>query len=153
MKDIRAKMPVMARHEGSWEGSYIYVNLSGAIVDRHKAELFCTFPSEGAYPYYQINRYTWDDGRFEEIHFPGIYNNNRVWFDNERIKGSIWEIDRRSLVLTWTRKDIPGSYLYELVQLSSDNNHRTRTWHWFKEDSCFQRTLIQETRVSSKGST
>lgn len=147
MVDLKAEMPVMARHEGEWDGTYTYVDLDGKILDNHRAQLSCSFPKEGKFPYYQINKYTWKNGKIEEIHFPGIYRDGKVWFDNERINGSVWEIDHRSLVLTWTRKDIPTSYLYELIQISSDNNHRSRTWHWFKNDQCFQRTIIQESRV------
>ena len=148
MDNIRKRMPVMARHEGEWDGKYIHVDLLGKIIDEHRAQLSCTFPEDGPYPYYQVNRYTWDSGQSEEIHFPGTYREGRVWFDNERINGSVWEIDGRSLLLTWERKDIPSSYLYEMIQLSTDNMYRSRTWHWFKEDRCFQRTIIQEQRVS-----
>ena len=139
-------MPVMARHEGNWIGNYVHVDTSGEILDQHKSEISCNFPESGSYPYFQTNTYTWKNGKVEKIDFPGIYKDNRVWFDNERIKGSVWEIDRRSLILTWTRKDIPTSYLYEMIHLSDDNNFRTRTWHWFKEDKCFQKTLIHETK-------
>ena len=148
MDNIRMHMPVMARHEGEWDGKYIHVDMMGKVIDEHRAQLSCTFPVDGPHPYYQVNRYTWEDGRSEEIHFPGTYHEGRVWFDNERIYGSVWEIDARSLLLTWERKDIPTSYLYEMIQLSADNQHRSRTWHWFKDDRCFQRTLIQEKRIS-----
>ena len=146
MKQIKDGMPVMARHEGNWIGNYVHVDISGEILDQHKSEISCTFPERGSYPYFQTNTYTWKNGKVEKIDFPGIYKDNRVWFDNERIKGSVWEIDRRSLILTWTRKDIHTSYLYEMIHLSDDNNFRTRTWHWFKEDKCFQKTLIHETK-------
>jgi hypothetical protein len=34
-----------------------------------------------------------------------------------------------------------------MIQISPDDNHRARTWHWFKNDQIYQRTLIQEERV------
>lgn len=47
MSNIRTAMPVLARHEGDWEGTYIHVDVNGAEIDRHKAELQCRFPTEG----------------------------------------------------------------------------------------------------------
>ena len=53
-------------------------------------------------------------------------------------------------MLTWDRKDIVGARLYEMIQLSEDGQHRTRTWHWLGADGELQqRTLIKETRKVS----
>lgn len=147
MIDLRREMPVLARHEGVWEGRYLLVDLDGKPLDSHASHLECSFPDSGEFPYMQVNTYTWDDGRREEIHFPANYRDRRIWWDNERIRGSAWELDSRSIVLTWTRKDIPGSYLYEMIQISDDNRRRARTWHWFVDDALLQRTLIREERV------
>jgi hypothetical protein len=35
-----------------------------------------------------------------------------------------------------------------MIQMSDDGLTRARTWQWFKNDRLFQRTLIDETRVS-----
>jgi hypothetical protein len=50
-------------------------------------------------------------------------------------------------VLTWTRKDMPRHYLYEMIQISEDGNNRGRTWHWFEDDVLVRRTCIKEHRV------
>ncbi|MDD9802543.1 MAG: DUF3598 domain-containing protein [Deltaproteobacteria bacterium] len=147
MIDLRKEMPVLARHEGVWEGRYLLVDLEGKPLDSHASHLECSFPDSGEFPYMQVNTYTWDDGRREEIHFPAHYRDQRIWWDNDRIRGSAWELDSRSIVLTWTRKDLPGSYLYEMIQISDDNRRRARTWHWFVDDALLQRTLIREQRV------
>jgi hypothetical protein len=147
MDDIRTGMPVLARHEGEWEGEYIHVDVDNREVDRHKSYLQCRFQADETYPYYQINTYTWPDGRVEEIHFPATYKDQKIWWDTERIDGSAWELDERTVVLTWTRKDSPGTYLYEMIQISADNNHRGRTWHWFENDVLVKRTCIKERRV------
>ncbi|KRB40148.1 MAG: DUF3598 domain-containing protein [Pseudomonadota bacterium] len=147
MGDIRKAMPVLARHEGDWEGVYIHVDIDNKEIDRHRSKLQCMFPAEGPFAYHQINTYIWDDGREEEIHFPATFRDNRIWWDTDRIEGSAWEIDERTVVLTWTRKGEPGTYLYEMIQLSEDGQHRGRTWHWFNEDKLFKRTCIKETRV------
>ncbi len=149
MEDIRKAMPVLARHEGNWEGLYIHVDLENREIDRHVAKLQCSCPDNGSHAYLQINTYIWPDGRTERIEFPAIYRDKAIWWDTDLIYGRAWEIDDRSIVLTWTRKDLPGSYLYEMIQISEDNNHRGRTWHWFVDDRLIRRTCIQEKRVGA----
>ncbi len=147
MSDIRTDMPVLARHEGAWEGEYLHMDTHGNILDRHRSRVTCQFPASGEHAYHQINVYTWPDGRRDELHFPATYRDRRIWWDTARIRGHAWEIDNRSIVLTWTRKDLTEYYLYEMIQLSADGTQRGRTWHWFESDVLVKRTCIQEHRV------
>ena len=87
MTNIREAMPLLARHEGVWEGTYSYFNAANEKVDEHASRLLCRFPDEGPYPYHQTNHYTWADGRTEVREFPAEYRDGRVWWDNELIKG------------------------------------------------------------------
>ena len=146
--DIRTGMPVLARHEGEWHGEYIHVAPDGTLIDRHASHLICTFPKSGEYEYVQTNIYTWSDGRREELGFPAKFEAGRIWWDNERIVGSAWEVDERTIVLNWSRKDMPDSYLYEMIQINRGNDRRARTWHWFVDDELIRRTCIKETRSS-----
>lgn len=143
---IRTGMPVLARHEGEWTGEYVLLAPDSSVVDRHESHLICSFPDTGEFDYFQQNIYTWSDGRVETNNFPAVYRDGRIWWDTERIAGSAWEIDERTIMLTWTRKDMPGSYLYEMIQINAENNGRARTWHWFQEDRLVNRTCIRESR-------
>jgi hypothetical protein len=147
MANIREEMPVLARHEGDWIGTYLQVDLEGNILDRHQSHLTCQFPSDGDYSYYQINRYTWPDGRQEEHSFPGIYRDHFLWFDTERIAGKAWEVDDSTILLYFSYKGLLGSYLYEMIQISPCNQYRARIWQWFTDHKLDRRTLIQEERV------
>ena len=146
---IRDEMPLLARHEGEWKGTYIHIDAEGHILDQHASHLSCEFPQDGPYPYFQTNRYTWADGRSEEIKFPATYHDGKLWFDTERIKGYAWEVDDKTILLTWVYTTEPENYLYEMIQLSPCGNHRARTWHWFKDGQLFKRTLIKEERDSN----
>lgn len=148
MSAIRSEMPVLARHEGEWEGVYIHVDADNVEIDRHKSHLQCRFPADGPHAYHQINTYTWPDGRREEIHFPATYKDRQIFWDTDRIIGRAWEIDPRTVVLTWTRKDAPDFYLYEMIQISEDGANRGRTWHWFEKDRLVRRTCITERRTA-----
>ena len=145
--DIRSGMPVLARHEGEWRGEYIHVAPDNTLIDRHGSHLICAFPDAGRYDYVQKNIYTWGDGRREELDFPARYRSGRIWWDNDRIVGSAWEIDQRTIMLNWSRKDLPGSYLYEMIQINEANDKRGRTWHWFVADELVRRTCIKESRI------
>ncbi|MBD2690605.1 DUF3598 family protein [Anabaena catenula] len=150
MSNIRLEMPVLARHEGEWLGTYTLVDTTGKILDSHQSHLSCQFPENSEYSYYQINRYTWENGKKEEHQFPGKYQDKKLWFDTERIQGKAWEVDDSTVIFWFGYKQFPADmYLYEMIQISPDNNYRGRTWHWFKNDQIYQRTFIQEERVKS----
>jgi hypothetical protein len=53
--------------------------------------------------------------------------------------------------LNWTREDQPDLYFYEMIQHAANGVDRARTWQWFRNDKCHQRTLIDERRVSATG--
>jgi hypothetical protein len=147
-------MPLLARHEGVWEGTYRYYNAAGEKIDEHASKLTCEFPTSGPYPYHQKNYYTWPDGRTEMRDFPAIYKDGRIWWDNELINGWAAEMTldthNRTMVLYWQRTNDPSTYLYEMIQLSDCGKFRGRTWHWIKNGQIFQRTLIDEIHVADK---
>lgn len=156
---IRDEMPLLARHEGQWEGTYRFVDPAGETIDVHEARLTNTMPDgDGPFPelteahadwdYFQVNEYRWPDGREERLEFPATYADGAIHFDTDRMKGHAWEVDGNCIVLTWIYKEDPTVSLYELIHLDESGNHRTRTWHWFKSGVCFQRTLIDEKRVA-----
>ncbi|AUT01023.1 MULTISPECIES: DUF3598 family protein [unclassified Nostoc] len=147
MSNIREEMPVLVRHEGDWVGTYTVVDNSGNIIDHHESHLTCQFPDNSPHPYYQINRYTWASGKHEEHQFPGAYHDKALWFDTERVEGKAWEIDDSTIILQFSYKTVPDISLSEMIYISPDNNHRARTWHWFKNHQIYQRTLIKEQRL------
>jgi hypothetical protein len=147
MSNIREEMPGLVRHEGDWVGTYTLVDLEGNILDKHESHLSCQFPEDGSYPYYQINRYKWADGKHEEYQFPGTYHDNSLWFDTERMEGKAWEASDSIIILTFSYKNAPEMSLSEIIQISPCNNYRARTWHWYRNNQIYRRTLIQEERL------
>ena len=148
MSGLRQAMPALLRHEGVWEGEYRHVGRDDALLDRHRARIEVSFPDGGGCDYLQRNRFEWDDGRVVEVEHPGVYRDGRLWWDTGHIKGHAWQVDARSVVLTWRRADTPDADLYELIALAGDGLTRTRTWHWFNATGCFRRTLIDEVKVA-----
>ena len=147
MSAIRAEMPVLVRHEGTWVGSYTVIDNDGKIIDKHKSQVTCEFPDDGPAPYFQTNRYEWSAEKIQEYQFPGAYRDKQLWFDTERIEGHAWEADDSIIILYFSYKEIPDAYVYEMIHISPCNTHRARTWHWFKNNEIYQRTLIKEDRI------
>jgi hypothetical protein len=150
---IRAAMPLLADNEGVWEGVYRHYDaITGKLVDEHLSRLICRIVEGDKFNYQQSNYYFWADGRTELREFPAWYENGRIWWDNELIKG--WAAAMRpddygrSTCLNWTRHGEPDLYLYEMIQNSADRKLRARTWQWFRNDKCFMRTLIDERFVT-----
>ena len=85
-------MPLLARHEGVWDGTYTYFNAQNEKIDEHASRLLCRFPDEGPAPYHQSNYYTWADGKIDNRDFPAEFRDKRVWWDNELIIGWATEV-------------------------------------------------------------
>ncbi len=153
ISEIRKAMPLLADNEGVWEGTYRHYDAkTGKLTDEHASRLICRLLDDDRWAYHQTNTYYWADGRTEVREFPAWYEDGRIWWDNDLIKG--WAAAmrpddfNRSTCLNWTRKGEEDLYLYEMIQNSADRRHRARTWQWFRADVCFQRTLIDEVFIT-----
>jgi hypothetical protein len=149
---IREEMPILARHEGVWEGMYRYYDAEGKLTDEHKSRLVCRFPNDGPHPYHQTNYYTWADGKTEIRDFPATYKDKRVWWDNENIQGyateATFDDHKRTVALFWQRTGDPELCLYEMIQINDEGTLRNRIWHWYRKGVLIQRTQVDEHRVS-----
>ena len=154
MPTFKQQFPLLARHEGVWDGVYRYYNADGEKIDEHRSRLVCRFPDAGDVDYDQTNHYSWADGRTETRGFPARGAGDRIVFVSDLIDG--WAADvgldkaARTTMLHWVRLGEPGVYLYEMIQISDDGHYRSRVWHWFRDGRLFQRTLIDEHKVSTQ---
>lgn len=153
MSDIKARMPLLARHEGVWDGIYRQLDADGNKTDQHRSRLVCRFPDGGGHDYHQTNHYLWDDGRREVREFPAVLVGDRIVFRSALIDG--WAADvglddkHRTTMLHWQRTGEPGLYLYEMIQLSDCGAFRSRVWHGYRDGRLVQRTLIDEHKVTA----
>jgi len=141
-------MPAMKKHAGEWEGIYTHLNRAAEIIDQHKVSIRCEFPTTGEYVYIQHNHFMWDDGRVFEMQLPGVFRDNRLWWDTPTFQGSAWQTLDDIILLNLTRKDDPGAMFFEMINMGVNGDHRSRTWQWFKDGQLFKRTLCDEWRVS-----
>ncbi|MFK7957650.1 MAG: hypothetical protein AB8B96_16240 [Lysobacterales bacterium] len=153
---VAQTQPLIADMAGVWEGEYVHVDLNHQEFDRHQSQLLVrlhdqdTDDAPGVIK--QTNIYTWADGEQEVRYFEGDYHDGHIRLDNELITGWTGAISLdptgRTLMVGWTRPSEPGFRYYEIITVSEDGESRNRTWHWYRKDRLFQRTLINERRTS-----
>jgi hypothetical protein len=149
---IKAEMPMYARGQGVWEGMYRHLDPEGKIIDQHKSLLIIRMPDEGTHPVIQTNLYTWDNGRTEKREFKVLYENRRLIYDNELIKGYFTEISEddqnQTLLGFWRRHGLDHVYFYEMI-VRHPAGFRTRTWQWINDTGgVYRRTLVDEKKIS-----
>ncbi len=150
MSIIKQKMPLLARHEGTWAGTYRFITPHLELLDEYEFRINVLFPDDrsGGITYRQESFYSWPDGRSEELIFEAQYDGDgQVTFDGP-ISGRMWELDARTIYLTFWFADQPGVDVCEMIQLADNNYDRARSWHWFKDGKLFQLTLVDERRVT-----
>jgi hypothetical protein len=152
---IAGTMPLLASQVGVWEGTYVHFDSDHHEIDRHSSRLVCRLfdGDDGVARLTQSNIYDWADGTREIRYFDGTYRDDRVWFDNENIVGwtgsiALDETDR-TMMVGWVRAGEPDFRFYEMITVAEDGQAKNRTWHWYRKGRLFQRTLINETRVST----
>ena len=147
---LRERMPLLARHEGAWDGYYRYYDNAGNKIDEHKSRVLCRMI--GTEDYHQTNYYFWADGKTDVRDFPALVKEDRLVFYTE-ITGWAAQVPldehNRTIMLHWTRNNEPDLYLYEMIQISDCGRHRARVWQWFRQGQLSMRTLVDEQRVST----
>jgi len=151
---ILEKLPLVADQAGVWEGEYVHFDADHREIDRHRSRLVCRLIDgpDGEARLSQTNIYDWPDQTREIRFFEGVYRGDRVWIKNELIDGWTASINLdesgRTIMVAWVRPQDPGFRFYEMITLSEDLNAKNRTWHWYRDGQLFQRTLINERRVT-----
>lgn len=143
-------MPLLARQEGNWTGTFIHIDPKGKVLDEHTAELQCLFPKKGKYPFVQINKYIWADGKVQEMELPALFKNGSLNWRAPHIDGKLWQVgDGETLMAKWVHKGDTRNHLIETIHLHKFDQERTRNWIWFRNEKLFRRTLINEKRAHS----
>lgn len=71
MSIIKHNMPLLARHEGTWAGTYRFITPELELLDQYAFRIKVMFPYDGrgGITYRQESFYAWPDGREEELIF------------------------------------------------------------------------------------
>jgi hypothetical protein len=151
---ISERMPLVAAQAGVWQGEYVHLDANHNVIDRHRSQLVCRlFDGEnGKARLSQTNIYDWPDATREIRYFDGLFRGDRIWIDNVNINGWTAAVDldetNRTIMVGWVRAGEPDFRYYEMITVAEDNLAKNRTWHWYRKGRLFQRTIINEVRIS-----
>jgi hypothetical protein len=150
-RDAAAAMASVARLVGVWKGTFRRFDADGKLTAEFSSEIIARVKSEGNIArYHQTNKYQLPDGKLQVIESIGEVRDGRIWFSNERVDGWSMEVaddpSRRMTILMMTMKD--GSYVHEVISLSSDGQKRSRATQFLKDGNVIRRTLIDEVKVT-----
>lgn len=157
VEDLRRMQPIMARHEGVWEGVYRRYDALGKPIGEHRSRVVIRFradPNGGNEIYDQTNLYYHPDGRIEEIQTRGDFDGDRLNFYSDRVDG--WSKDdttdpgRRTCILFMLfKKNVSwytaGVQVYEIINIADDGRSRSRMTQHLQDGKALTRTLIDET--------
>jgi len=143
-------MPVFARHEGYWIGTYTQLSPSGETLDRYEVRTHSELPEDGGCDFRLTVHNIWPDGREMHLRHEATYRDGRLWFDGDLI-GSMWELDDVTVYLRFSYRKDPGLSVCEMIQISDDGQHKARTWHWFRDQKLVKITLTEEQRMDPPG--
>ena len=154
-QQVRERLPVLARHEGVWDGMFRRVDADGRIVEEFSSRIIKRFLPDEFWPmiYHQTNMYDLPDGTKQVIDTKGKYDDGKVWFESARVDG--WQLDdpsdpfNRTVFLYMVYKSDPNQYVYEMINISDDGKNRTRMTQFLQDGKTTKRTLIDEHLVSS----
>lgn len=147
--------PVLARHEGVWKGVYRRYDAEGKLMEEFPSTVVARyFPeAEDGATFHQTNLYDHATRDQEVLETRGKIEGDRLVFESGRVTG--WTLDDpadphgRSCLLYMEYSFLPNSYCYETVQISEDNRYRCRATQFIRDGKIFQRTLIDEEKVSA----
>lgn len=148
--DVRAAMPVLARHEGVWRGTFRRIDTEGKIVETFPTEITIRFPRTGPFQYEQVNRYTPAGKPEVVIKTQGTFDGERIRFENPRVRG--WAADdqgdpKKRGVTLFIETPADRGYMYEAIVLSDDGKRRYRVAQFFAADgTLLRRTLVDEVK-------
>jgi len=151
---VRERLPVLARHEGVWDGMFRRVDATGKVTAEFSSRIIKRFLPDEQWPkiYHQTNKYVLPDGTRQVIDTFGEYRDGKIHFESERVTG--WQLDdpadpfHRSVFLYMVYKSDPDKYVYEMINISDDGKFRTRMTQFLKDGKTTSRTLIDEELVS-----
>jgi hypothetical protein len=150
---IASILPVLARHEGVWDGWFRRIDPNGNKLEEFQTRVIVRYLSDDHWPniYHQTNAYTLPNGVSQQIDTNGSVQDGRLVFASTRVSG--WSVDdptdphRRSALMHMDFLTDPGLHMYEMMQISDCGRHRTRVAQFLRDGLTVSRTLIDETRV------
>ena len=151
---LRRRMPLTAKMEGVWEGTFRRIGPKGEIIEALPSRITVQLLPDGeAYDYRQINVLNPGSDEEQRIESYGKWDVDRLRFFNGRLEGWAKAVAAdeagQTAVFLMEFKDGSGLTVSEVVSFRPGNpDTRMRATQYMRDGRIVRRTLIDETRVS-----
>ena len=151
---LRRRMPLNAKMEGVWEGTFRRVGPKGEIIEALPSRITVQLLPDGeAYDYRQINVLNPDSDEEQRIESYGKWDVDRLRFFNTRLEGWAKAVAAdeagQTAVFLMEFKDGSGLTVSEVVSFRPGNpDVRMRATQYMRDGRIVRRTLIDEMKVS-----
>ena len=152
--ELRRRIPLTAKMEGVWEGTFRRVDPQGEIIETLPSRITVRLLPDGeAYDYHQINLLDPDSGEEQRIESYGKWDVDRLRFFNDRLEGWAKEVTAdeagQTSVFLMEFKDGSGLTVSEVVSFRpGDPDVRMCATQYMRNGQIVRRTLIDEIKVS-----
>ncbi len=153
-EELRRRIPLTAKMEGVWEGTFRRVDPEGEIIETLPSRITVRLlPDGAAYDYHQINLLNPDSDEEQRIESHGKWDVDRLRFFNERLEGWAKAVAAdeagQTSVFLMEFKDGSGLTVSEVVSFRpGDPDARMRATQYMRDGQIVRRTLIDEIKVS-----
>ena len=151
---LRRRMPLTAKMEGVWEGTFRRVGPKGEFIEALPSRIIVQLLPDGeAYDYRQINVLNPDGDEEQRIESYGKWDVDRLRFFNGRLEGWAKAVAAdeagQTAVFLMEFNDGSGLTVSEVVSFRpGDPDARMRATQYMREGRIVRRTLIDEIKVS-----
>lgn len=152
--ELRRRMPLTAKMEGVWEGTFRRVGPKGEIIEALPSRIIVQLLPDGeAYDYRQINVLNPDGDEEQRFESYGKWDVDRLRFFNGRLEGWAKAVAAdeagQTAVFLMEFNDGSGLTVSEVVSFRpGDPDARMRATQYMREGRIVRRTLIDEIKVS-----
>ena len=152
--ELRRRMPLTAKMEGVWEGTFRRVGPKGEIIEALPSRIIVQLLPDGeAYDYRQINILNPGSDEEQRIESYGKWDVDRLRFFNGRLEGWAKAVAAdeagQTAVFLMEFNDGSGLTVSEVVSFRpGDPDARMRATQYMREGRIVRRTLIDEIKVS-----
>lgn len=156
MSRLAQFLPVTSRHVGVWAGTFRRLDADGNKTAEFRSEVIFRLLDNALWPnvYRQTNIYYDDAGAVtQRIDTDGHFDGERLRYESDRVRG--WAADDpldergNNALLFMEILYREAEYVYEMAQISQCGQFRTRTVQFLRDGRTVQRTLIDETLVTT----
>ena len=152
--ELRRRIPLTAKMEGVWEGTFRRVDGNGEIMETLPSRITVRLLPDGeVYDYHQTNVLNPGSDDEQRIESFGKWDVDRLRFFNDRLEGWAKAVAAdeagRTSVFLMEFKDGSGLTVSEVVSFSpGDPDVRMRATQYMRDGRIVRRTLIDEIKVS-----